>query len=316
MAKKKKKKAGKSGAIDRTVLPQNILPKGERVEADKAVYICRDVYREILRFSENKTERECGGVLVGYTVEALGKTNIILCGFIEAKFSEGTPTTLKFTHKSWEYIHAETAKRFPDLKIMGWIHTHPDFGVFLSEYDVFIQESVFSDENQVALVVDPIRREEGFYFWLNGRIERCKGYFLFDAPGVELRDEPPAEPVKVDPVRARLPAAAVCLLAAMAIAIAALISATLLLNNRLNDVQKQFRMLEDSANQAIAVLQQQMQSLYYQMNGFPSAPAASEETPSGETEPEETPADPAAPAGEEEGASETQQPDGGEEAQP
>ena len=119
-------------------------------------------------------------ILLGNVIEEFGKTNIIIRAFIEAKYCEGTPTTLKFTHESWDYIHKEEAKRYPEYKILGWIHTHPDFGIFLSEYDKFIHENFFNGENQVAYVVDPIQNIEGFYFWINGKIERCKGFFLFD----------------------------------------------------------------------------------------------------------------------------------------
>lgn len=128
-------------------------------------------------------------ILLGNVIEEFGKTNIIIRAFIEAKYCEGTPTTLKFTHESWDYIHKEEAKRYPEYKILGWIHTHPDFGIFLSEYDKFIHENFFNGENQVAYVVDPIQNIEGFYFWINGKIERCKGFFLFDKMGVQITVE-------------------------------------------------------------------------------------------------------------------------------
>jgi proteasome lid subunit RPN8/RPN11 len=46
------------------------------------------------------------------------------------------------------------------MKIIGWIHTHPDYGIFLSENDMFIQNNYFKDINQVAYVIDPIQKEE------------------------------------------------------------------------------------------------------------------------------------------------------------
>ena len=171
MAKKKKaKKVVKYEPIIENSLPQNILPIGERVEEDKNIYISQPVYNEIHKFTQNKTTNESGGMLIGEVVEEFGKTNIIINGFIEAKFSEGTPTTLKFTHETWEYVHKEMDKRFPGQKIVGWIHTHPNFGIFLSEYDKFIQENFFKEEYQIAYVVDPIQNIEGFYFWINGKI--------------------------------------------------------------------------------------------------------------------------------------------------
>lgn len=161
-------------------LPQNILLMGEHTQANKEIYIFQKTYKEIRQFTKNKTEIESGGILVGDAIEKFGKTNIMIRGFIEAKHSEGTPTTLKFTHETWKYVHTMIDKLYPDMKIVGWIHTHPSFGIFLSEYDKFIQGNFFNDKNQIAYVVDPIQKTEGFFFWKNEEIERCKGFYIFD----------------------------------------------------------------------------------------------------------------------------------------
>ena len=113
-------------------------------------------------------------------MEEFGKVHIIIRGFIEAKYCEGTPTTLKFTHESWEYIHRNIDEKYPKYKIVDWIHTHPNFGIFLSEYDKFIQNNYFNEENKIAYLIDPIQNIEGFYFWINGNIEKCKGFYVFD----------------------------------------------------------------------------------------------------------------------------------------
>ena len=188
--KKNSKKTPKSSVAATNQLPQNIIMIGEMVEENKNIYISQPVYRAIHKFTKNKTVNESGGMLIGETIESFGKTNIIINGFIEAKFCEATSTTLKFTHETWEYTHKEMNKKFPKQKIVGWIHTHPNFGIFLSEYDKFIHENFFGDEQQIAYVVDPIQNIEGFYFWINGKIERCKGFYKFDKTGVKLESAP------------------------------------------------------------------------------------------------------------------------------
>ncbi len=195
MANKKKTKASKPQESENkseflTSLPQNILKMGGQVEEDKNIYISQSAYKAIHNFTKNKLENESGGMLMGYTLEGAGKTNIIVDGFIEAKHSEATPTTLKFTHETWEYVHAEAEKNYPEYKIIGWIHTHPSFGIFLSEYDKFIQQNFFDGENQIAYVVDPIQKIEGFYFWINGKIEKCNGFYIYDKTGVPIVIEP------------------------------------------------------------------------------------------------------------------------------
>lgn len=187
MAKKEKKESKRtSKKLPENLLPQNILPMGERVEQDKNIYISQSVYKEIHRFTKNKTTNESGGMLVGTVIQELGKTNVVISGFVEAKYTDATPTTLTFTHETWDYVHKEIEKKHKGKKILGWIHTHPDFGIFLSEYDKFIHQNFFSDEHQVAYVVDPIQKIEGFYFWINGNLEKCKGFYVYDKNGVQI----------------------------------------------------------------------------------------------------------------------------------
>ena len=183
---KNPEKKGEKKSAKKTKLPQNILQIGDHVEQDKKIYITQSTYKKIQRFTRNKTKIEAGGILVGSVIEELGQQNIMIEGFIEGKDSEGTATTLTFTHKTWDFVHKEREKKFPKAQILGWIHTHPDFGIFLSDYDKFIHENFFNGENQVAYVVDPIQADEGFYFWINGNLERCKGFFIYDKPGVDL----------------------------------------------------------------------------------------------------------------------------------
>ena len=180
------KKKALQPELTENMLPQNILPIGDRVEENKNIYILQSVYKEIHKFTQNKTTNESGGMLVGTVLEEFGKTNIIISGFVEAKYCEATPTTLKFTHETWEYVHKEIEKKHPGKKIVGWIHTHPDFGIFLSEYDKFIHQNFFNEDYQVAYVVDPIQKIEGFYFWINEKIEKCKGFYIYDKTGAKI----------------------------------------------------------------------------------------------------------------------------------
>lgn len=184
----KQSKASKKNIIPD--LPQNILPVGERVFDDKNIYIHQKVYAHIHKFAANKTENEHGGILVGRVINEMGKENTIIEGFIEAKYNAATPTTLTFTHETWDFFHDEIDKRYKDKKIVGWIHTHPNFGIFLSENDRFIQQNFFTDINQVAYVVDPIQCDEGFFFWVDDKLERCSGFYLYDKNGVKIKQKP------------------------------------------------------------------------------------------------------------------------------
>ena len=59
-----------------------------------------------------------------------------------------------FTHETWNKINAEMDSRFAHLAIVGWYHSHPDFGVFLSDRDLQIGRG--------GPVSDPARVLSGF----------------------------------------------------------------------------------------------------------------------------------------------------------
>lgn len=270
MAKKKTKKNTSEKAYVpqfEDSLPQNILQFGEHVEEDKNIYISQSTYKEIQKFTKDKITNESGGVLLGKVIEEFGKTNIVIYAFIEAKYCEGTPTTLKFTHETWEYIHKEADKKYPDLKILGWIHTHPNFGIFLSEYDKFIQQNFFSEDNQIAYVVDPIQHIEGFYFWINGKIERCKGFFVFDRTGVKItvndeKDELEVEKSQTTSLYSKV------IIGVLSAVVIILIFVCVSLSGRINSLENQQKTLTNTANQSLGYIQQQIMSLQAQLDAL------------------------------------------------
>ena len=97
---------------------------------------------------------------------------------LEAKHYENTQASFTYTHDSWEEITRERDRLHPDLDIVGWYHTHPDFGIFLSSHDLFIHQNFFAQPLQVAYVVDPIRQTRGFFRWRDGEMDQVGGFYL------------------------------------------------------------------------------------------------------------------------------------------
>lgn len=302
-AAKKKKKKKKLPDLPENALPQNIIAVGERVEEDKNIYIAQDVYKQIHKFTKNKLTNEAGGMLIGHTIEEFGKTNILITGFIEAKHSEGTPTTLTFTHETWDYVHSEIDKKYPGKKILGWIHTHPDFGIFLSDYDKFIHENFFNDENQIAYVVDPIQKIEGLYFWINGKLTKCTGFYIYDRTGEKIEMTPVEEPEEEKEAgKEKVFSFKNVLIVLLSIAVVFLIFSQISLNSEINKLKTNIntltesqQILVDSANSAlgnmqmiIAELEEKLTELDNQIN--PPEETTPESTdPTGETTTETTP---------------------------
>ncbi|HEV7493335.1 Mov34/MPN/PAD-1 family protein [Baekduia sp.] len=114
------------------------------------------------------TDREVGGVLVGRTGRRGGPP--LVTGAIAATEATEQSTTLTFTQDTWEHVHRFMAARFPQDQIVGWYHSHPGHGIFLSEQDLFIHHNFFGDPSQIAWVVDPVAGTEGVFGWSAGKV--------------------------------------------------------------------------------------------------------------------------------------------------
>ncbi len=112
-------------------------------------------------------DREVGGVLLGPPAED-GPVRVTAA--IAALEAESREASVTFTHDSWTAIYGRMEREHPGLDIVGWYHSHPGFGIFLSDLDLFIHRSFFADPRQVAHVVDPRRGTEGLFGWVDGEV--------------------------------------------------------------------------------------------------------------------------------------------------
>ncbi len=175
-----------TGAIQ---LPLNFLTIGEIENDDVKVYIKQDVYKALEKYALADVEHERGTIIFGDFYDELGKTHVVISNYIEARYTDASASTLTFTHETWDYVHKEQDAKYPDKKIVGWQHTHPSYGIFLSNYDLFIHENFFNLPFQVAYVIDPVQNLRGFFQWKNGKIEKLKGFYIYDDIGKPIKIE-------------------------------------------------------------------------------------------------------------------------------
>ena len=143
------------------------------------VCIYQSVYTEIEKFAVTNTSKELGGFLLGTSATTEENKNFVMVeGFISAKYTDALKASVTFTHQTWEDMHFQREQHFPKLKIVGWFHTHPGFGIFLSSYDLFIHQNFFDLSWQVAYVVDPVNNRRGFFHWQDGKIHPCQFMIL------------------------------------------------------------------------------------------------------------------------------------------
>ena len=136
------------------------------------IFIHENILEEIIEFSEQDLSRERGGFLLGGLHRDV-YVYVEIRHFLPAHAAQSRAASLTFTHDTWSTMNRQVESQFPNEHVVGWQHTHPGFGVFLSGYDVFIHRNFFKQPWQVALVVDPKRQELGFFHWRDGRVKDC-----------------------------------------------------------------------------------------------------------------------------------------------
>ena len=140
-----------------------------------------DVVRQIRRHARSSIKTEVCGVLVGH--EDGGGMEVEAC--ISGVNAEQAGAHVTFTQDTWEHIYKVKDQQYPNQRIVGWYHSHPGFGIFLSDHDTFIHKNFFSSPKQVAWVCDPHSDEEGCFGWVSGRIERLTQIQIIDRQGGE-----------------------------------------------------------------------------------------------------------------------------------
>ncbi|HET8890905.1 MAG TPA: Mov34/MPN/PAD-1 family protein [Candidatus Angelobacter sp.] len=154
-----------------------------RVSTQPVVVMEAEVARKIRQHARASMKAEVCGVLIGNTEHERMTVEACIAGINAAQ--GGAHVT--FTQDTWEHIYKIKDKEYPDHKIVGWYHSHPGFGVFLSEHDLFIQQNFFSNAQQVAWVYDPHTDEEGCFGWVGGNIEKLSAIRVGYTQSVEIQ---------------------------------------------------------------------------------------------------------------------------------
>ena len=178
--------------------------KAKPSNAQPTLVVDSEVVRQIRQHARSSSKTEVCGVLIGQDRDH--RIEVAAC--IEGQNAEEAGAHVTFTQDTWEHIYAIKDQKYPEERIVGWYHSHPGFGVFLSDHDTFIHKNFFSSPGQVAWVFDPHSDEEGCFGWVGGRIERLTQIGVVDRRGGEDAQEGGRpEPVAADGAVADDPAA-------------------------------------------------------------------------------------------------------------
>jgi proteasome lid subunit RPN8/RPN11 len=134
--------------------------------------ITRSALNDMHRHGRSSPDVEVCGVIVGNVYRDERGPYLYVEASIKGDHAAGKTAQVTFTSETWTHINDEMERNFVGRKILGWYHTHPGFGIFLSDMDLFIQNNFFPEPWQAAYVYDPQSGEDGIFLWRQGKATR------------------------------------------------------------------------------------------------------------------------------------------------
>lgn len=158
---------------------------GGELQPIVSVFVTQSAYSRVCIHSTSDTGNEVGGILSGqWCVNENGEQFIVVEHALPARYTRQGSVYLTFTQESLVDIHAQIEANYPSERIVGWYHTHPGMGVFLSRYDTWLHNHFFPEPWQVALVVEPLSASGGFFIrQKNGVLDPMRYFGFYELDG-------------------------------------------------------------------------------------------------------------------------------------
>ena len=118
---------------------------------------------------------EIGGILLGKPFSGKGTADyrVLVEEFVPINPEYHDTYQLEFSAHSLAKDLGDIQDKYPDMILVGWFHTHPGHGLFLSRPDLRIHDSFFKESYQFAMEIDSIsdRLDTGFFTRMhNGKV--------------------------------------------------------------------------------------------------------------------------------------------------
>lgn len=150
-----------------------IVHPGRETPPRLPVYVTRKALQEMLKRAQEAGDYEVGGFLLGGYHRWEQHCYVDITIQVPALKAESARAHLTFTNDVLRQFHQTLDQRYPGKLVLGWYHTHPGYGLFLSNFDLFIQKGFYAEEHHVAVVIDPKagpKDRVGVFVWEQGEV--------------------------------------------------------------------------------------------------------------------------------------------------
>ena len=162
---------------------QPVNPAGAPGEPAVSVFVTQKAYVRFCAHSSTDLNNEVGGWLLGkYRVDKKsGEQFIVIDTILPAQHTQQGSAFLTFTQESQVALLNHLHEYYSNKDLVGWFHTHPRMGVFLSAYDTWLHDNFFPELWQVALVIEPFSKSGGFFIrQMNNQLDPRHYYGFYE----------------------------------------------------------------------------------------------------------------------------------------
>lgn len=158
-------------------IPKNIRQVGKS-NASKKIYI-EDYVMTFIKHLAGEDYSTCHvAVLVGEYVRLEEGKCLFISGAVEVKDIDITNQTT-FTNDHWTAIYENIKKYFVESEIVGWFLGGPGYLLDEKEKILKIHIDNFAGQDKTLAVFDNMEKEERFYFYENGMLNKQEGYYIY-----------------------------------------------------------------------------------------------------------------------------------------
>ena len=126
------------------------------------VYVHYHVLLRAFSYFTKFIPKEAMGFLIGDRFKYNNKEYVEIIYFIPVK-GKASEVYVEPLEGSLGLVSSKIAKVGKNLIIVGWAHSHPGYGCFLSDVDLETQRKYFYEPFHVAMVIDPISGQYDLY---------------------------------------------------------------------------------------------------------------------------------------------------------
>ncbi|UCG70706.1 MAG: hypothetical protein JSV09_06745 [Thermoplasmata archaeon] len=141
--------------------PRNRIVQPQRIsESIYDIYILKTSMDKLVEHCKTYADKrlEVMGFLIGDVYKWNDSTFTLVKDVVSTDL-DATEISVRFARDGFEGLFSKLEDLPYDYVIVGWYHSHPGLGCFLSSKDIETQGRMFRKSFHTALVVDPIREE-------------------------------------------------------------------------------------------------------------------------------------------------------------